>query len=273
MILIGEKINAAIPAVREAVLARDAGVIRDRAVRQAAAGADYIDCAAAAPGLPEYETFLWLLDVIQEAVDTPVCLDSPDASLLKQLVLEGVLRRPGMLNSVNEESDKCETLFPLIAGSDWQIIGLCCDAQGIPSNPADKLAIAMSIVDKADRYGVAREKLHIDPCVMALATIPSAMQDFEECIRQIHQCAPGVKVTGALSNVSYEMPARRYVNLGCVAYAVKAGLDSAILDPCNPDIISTVYACEALCGRDKGGRKYNRAYRQGKIGAKKGGNS
>ena len=95
------------------------------------------------------------------------------------------------------------------------------------------------------------------------------MKDFETCIRGIHEYAPEVKVTGAISNISFEMPARKYVNMNCMAYAIAAGLDSAIMDPCSPDMMGTVFACEALRMTDKGGRKYNRAYRQGKFGQKK----
>ena len=65
------------------------------------------------------------------------------------------------------------------------------------------------------------------------------------------------------------MPARRYINPNAMAYALAAGLDSAIMDPCSVEMMSTIYACEALLQRDKGGRKYNRAYRQGKVGVKK----
>ena len=65
------------------------------------------------------------------------------------------------------------------------------------------------------------------------------------------------------------MPARKYVNMNCMAYAIAAGLDSAIMDPCSMDMIGTIYACEALTTKDKGGRKYNRAYRQGRFGVKK----
>lgn len=148
-------------------------------------------------------------------------------------------------------------------------MGLTCDQDGIPADPQKKIDIAKRIIDKADKYGVALPKLHIDPCVMALATMPTAMRDFETCIRGIHEYAPTVKVTGAISNISFDMPARKYVNSNCMAYAIAAGLDSAIMDPCNVDMMSTIYACEALTMKDKGGRKYNRAYRQGKIGVKK----
>ena len=105
--------------------------------------------------------------------------------------------------------------------------------------------------------------------LMANATMPTSMKDFERCIRGIHEYAPTVKVTGAISNISFDMPARKYVNMNCMAYAIAAGLDSAIMDPCNMDMIGTIYACEALTMKDKGGRKFNRAYRQGRFGVKK----
>lgn len=95
------------------------------------------------------------------------------------------------------------------------------------------------------------------------------MKDFEQCITGIHEYAPEVKITGAISNISFEMPARKYVNNGCIAYAIAAGLDSGVLDPCNADMVGTIYACEALLMHDKGERKYNKAYRQGIFGNKK----
>lgn len=269
VIIIGEKINGAIPSVREAIAKKNADLIRQRAIAQTGAGAHYIDCApSTAPSL-EYDTMVWLIDLIQEVTDTPVSIDSPDAKLLARIIGEGHLQKPGMVNSVNEEGDKCETIFPLIAGTEWNVLGLTCDKEGIPAQADKKLDIAKRIIDKAVKYGVALDHLHIDPCVMALSTMPSSMKDFEQCIVGIHEYAPEVKVTGAISNISYEMPARKYINANCMAYAIRAGLDSAIMDPCNVDMMSTIYACEALCMFDKGGRKYNRAYRKGLIGKQK----
>lgn len=268
MIIIGEKINGAIPAVGRAIAERDDSVIRARVRAQAAAGADYIDCAPGTETSLEYDAMCWLVDIIQQETDVPVCIDSPDASLLARIITEGRLLRPGMVNSVNEEGTKCETIFPIIAGTEWNVVGLTCDREGIPSDPEKRIAIAASMIEKADKFGVDLPKLHIDPCVMALATRSSAQEDFVRCIRGIHDLAPAVKVTGAISNISFEMPARKYVNMGCMTAAVAAGLDSAIMDPTSQDMMGALYAAEALAGIDKGGRKYNRAYRKGLFGQK-----
>ena len=266
---IGEKINGAIPSIKQAIADRDAELIKQRTIAQTEAGAHFLDCAPSVATELEYDAMVWLLDIMQGVSDVPICIDSPNPELLKRILDEGLVKKPGMINSVNEEGDKCEVIFPMIAGTDWNVIGLTCDQNGIPTDTAKKIEIAKSMIDKADRYGVALGNLHIDPCVMSLPTMPTAMVDLADCIRQIHEYAPEVKVTAALSNISFDMPVRKYVNMGCMAYAVQAGIDSAIMDPCNADIIGIMYASDVLCGRDKGGRKYNRAYRAGKIGKKK----
>lgn len=269
MIIIGEKINGAIPSVKQAIADRNADLIRERTIAQDQAGAHFLDCAPSTAPELEYDAMVWLIDTMQSVTDKPLCIDSPNAQLLRRILEEGRVHKTGMVNSVNEEGTKSETIFPMIAGTDWQVVGLTCDKDGIPASPEKKIDIAKRIIEKAVKYGVKLENLHIDPCVMALATMPSSMLDFEKCISGIHAFAPQVKVTGAISNISFDMPARKYINANCMAYAIKAGLDSAIMDPCNVDMMSTVYACEALCMFDRGGRKYNRAYRQGRVGIKK----
>ena len=269
MIIIGEKINGAIPSVKQAIAEKNEALIFERTLAQANAGADFLDCAPSTATEIEYDTMVWLIRLMQSCTDTPLCIDSPNARLLARIIEEAHLNNPGMVNSVNEEGDKCETIFPLIAGTPWEVVGLTCDQEGIPADPQKKVDIAKRIIDKAVKYGVSLHQLHIDPCVMALATMPTAMEDFAYCIENIHAYAPEVKVTGAISNISFEMPARKYVNMNCMAYAIAAGLDSAIMDPCSADMMGTIYACEALRMNDKGGRKYNRAFRKGLFGQKK----
>ena len=269
MIIIGEKINGAIPAVGRAIAERNDALIADRARRQTEAGAHYIDCAPSTAAADEYDAMVWLAGVIQANTDKPLCLDSPNPRLLARVLEEGLANAPGIVNSVSEEGDKCDVIFPVIAGTPWQVIGLTCDNDGIPRDVARKVEIAKRIIDKADTFGIEPSRVHIDPCVMSLATVPSALEDLVFCIQEIHAIAPGVKVTGALSNISFGMPVRKYVNMNCLAYAVRAGIDSAIMDPCSTDMMGTLYACEALTMKDKGGRKYNRAYRQGLFGQAK----
>lgn len=138
MIIIGEKINGAIPSIKKAIAEHDEALIVERTLAQAKAGADFLDCAPSTATDIEYETMVWLIGLMQGVTQTPLCIDSPNAKLLARILEEGHVARPGMVNSVNEEGDKCETIFPLIAGTPWHVVGLTCDRDGIPADPEKK---------------------------------------------------------------------------------------------------------------------------------------
>lgn len=106
MIIIGEKINGAIPSIKQAIADRDEALIRERVKLQVEAGAAYIDCAPSTTPELEYDAMVWLIDIIQDVTDVPVCIDSPDAKLLARILEEGRVKKPGMVNSVNEEDRK-----------------------------------------------------------------------------------------------------------------------------------------------------------------------
>jgi 5-methyltetrahydrofolate--homocysteine methyltransferase len=264
MIIIGEKINGSIPAVKEAIDKRDAAFIADRAVKQAAAGADFIDvCASTAPE-HEIDTLKWLMAVVQEAVETPLCIDSPNPRAIEAVFQYA--NKPGLLNSISEEGDKCAVLLPLLAGNSWEVVGLTCDNIGIPCDLDTKLKITRSMVEKAEKFGITPDRIHIDPCVMALSTENNALLNLAAEIRAIKALYPSIHVTGAISNISFGMPLRSLLNKTAMAFAMAAGMDSAVLDPLNRDIIGTIFASYALLGQDKHCRKYSKAYRAGVIG-------
>ena len=154
MIIIGEKINGAIPSIKQAIAERNEALIIERTLAQAAAGASFLDCAPSTATEIEYETMVWLIGLMQGATNVPLCIDSPNAKLLARVIEEGHLNKPGMVNSVNEEGDKCETIFPLIAGTPWEVVGLTCDQEGIPADPAKKVEIAKRIIELCKERGI-----------------------------------------------------------------------------------------------------------------------
>ena len=264
MIIIGEKINGTIPVVKEAIEKRDAAFIADRAIKQAQAGADYIDvCASTAPEI-EIDTLKWLMDVVQDTTDVPLSIDSPNPR-----VIEAVFKyanKPGLINSISEEGNKCEVLLPLMEGNDWEVVGLTCDDRGIPNDVQTKVDITRAMVEKAAKYGVTPDRIHIDPCVMALATENNSFLNLVREIKEIRALYPTIHIIGAVSNISFGLPLRALMNKTFMAFAVQAGMDSALLDPLNKDMIGTIFAAYALLGKDKHCRKYSKAYRQGAIG-------
>ena len=265
MIIIGEKINGTIPSVKEAIERRDADFIAKLAIKQTEAGANFIDvCASTAPEY-EIETLKWLMEVVQDATDTPLGIDSPNPK-----VIEAVFKyanKPGLINSISEEGDKCEVLLPLLEGNSWEVVGLTCDNHGIPSDLETKLKITEIMVEKAAKFGITPDRIHIDPCVMALSTENNSLLNLEAEIRAIKALYPTIHVTGAISNISFGLPLRPLLNKTAMTFAIAAGMDSAVLDPLNRDMMGTIFATYALLGHDKHCRKYSKAYRAGVIGA------
>lgn len=266
LIIIGEKINGTTPSVKMAIEARNEEFIRNLAVKQSEAGADFIDlCASTASG-EEVETLKWLMDIVQEVVDTPLCIDSPNPLAIKEVFKYA--KQPGLINSVSLEHDKCEVIFPLIRGTAWQTIALTCDNRGIPKEVQTRVDIAKRIVEKAQEYGIAQEKIHIDPLVIALSVDNDSLLKFAEVTRKIKECFPTINVTGGLSNISFGMPIRKVINHNFLTLAMFAGIDSAIMDPLDREMIDTLLTTEALLGRDKYCRNFINAFRRNKLGVK-----
>jgi 5-methyltetrahydrofolate--homocysteine methyltransferase len=267
MIIIGEKINGSLPLVARAVEERDEAVIRKLALRQAEAGAHYLDVAAGASLDKERETLEWLINIVQDTVPVPLCIDSPDPHVLLDML--PLVKKPGILNSVSEERGKCELLFPKIADTEWKIICLTCDSRGISSDAKIRFDIAATIIDKAARYGISRDRLFIDPLITALCANENSLSDFTAAVLMIKQKYPDIIITGGLSNISYGMPCRTLLNQQFLSMVMAAGLDSAIMDPVSVSIFSAVYATEALLGKDRNCRNFLNAYRKGVFGRKK----
>ena len=266
MKIIGEKINGAIPKVAEAIEKRDSAFIANLAAQQEAAGAEYIDICAGTNPDEEYDALCWLIDVVQKNAQCPICIDSPDPKMLKKVFQK--ISLPGLINSISLEGSKCEILLPVLRENpEWGVVALCCDDSGIASSAEDKIRIALRLIEMAGEYGITPDRIHIDPLVLALPTVNSSAMDFCRAAGEIKRQYPDVNITAALSNISFGMPARGLVNRTFLAMAMLAGLDSVISDPLNRSVIETIFAANALLGRDRLCRNYNKAFRAGKIGA------
>ena len=270
MIIIGEKINGSIPAVAEAIANRDAELIKQRAIAQTNAGASYIDCCASVPEAEEVETLKWMIDCIQEVTDVPISVDSPSADVLVQAYK--FCKKPGIFNSVSGEGDKIDKIFPVMAlpeNKDWQVIALLSDDTGIPKCAEDRLKVFEKIMAKAKEYGISPDRIHIDPLVEMLCTSEDGIAMNVEVISTVRKLYPSIHITAAVSNISFNLPVRKLINYGFVVLAMNAGLDSAIMDPTNRDMLGLVYATEALLGLDDYCMEYIGAYREGMIGPAK----
>ncbi|HHT16279.1 MAG TPA: methyltetrahydrofolate cobalamin methyltransferase [Papillibacter sp.] len=266
MIIIAEKLNGSIPSCAKAIAERDADYIRDLAKRQAEAGADFIDvCASVKEN--EAETLKWMIDLVQEVTDTPIAVDSPDVNVCLEAMK--FCKRPGLFNSVSGEGTKIDDAFPVLADTEWHVMALLCDDTGIPKTAAKRIEVFEKVMQKAKEYGIAHNRIHIDPLVEMLCTSEDGIAMVVEVMTYIKKNYPEVHISGAVSNISFNLPVRRIVNQAFCVLAMNAGMDSAVLDPLNQDLMGMIYATEALLGLDEMCMEYITAYRQGIFGQKK----
>lgn len=270
MLIVGEKLNSSIKRVAEAIEARDAATIQDLARRQAEAGADYLDVNAATRVSQELEDLAWLIGTVQAVTDVPLCIDSPNpAAIARGLELVRAAKRPGrpLINSITAEPERLHGMLPLAAEHHCPVVALTSDEQGIPTTVADRLRIAARIVAEAEKYGVPREDLYFDPLVLPVSTDVRNAVVFMDALAAIKAEFPGVKTISGLSNVSYGLPKRKIINRAFLIMAMHAGMDAAILDPLDVDLVGLLKAGEMLLGRDEFCMNYLTAYRSGQLGA------
>jgi 5-methyltetrahydrofolate--homocysteine methyltransferase len=266
MIIIGEKINGSIPSTARAIAGRDEAFIRSLAKRQAECGADYLDVNAGTAPEEERDALSWLIRIVQDETDTPLCVDSSNPDTILEVL--PLVKKPGIINSVSDEAGKCEKIFPQVAASEWKMIALTCGDGGIPTDPGEKYRIAGTIIAKADSHGIARGRLFIDALVNTIGTTPGAQLSFSSAVRKIRETWPDVHITSGLSNISFGMPYRRAINMSFLALAMSAGMDSAIMDPTNPDMQAILHATRVLLADDEDCADYLCAYRDGLFGSK-----
>lgn len=264
MIIIGEKINGAIPSVAEAIDKKDADHIRNLAKTQAEAGADYIDVCASTDVEIELETMKWLIDLVQEATDTPIAIDSPNEKICAEAI--AFCNKPGLINSVSLEGGKIDIIFPVIADTPWHCAALLCDDTGIPKSGEQRMEVFAAIMEKAKEYNIDPSRLHIDPLVEMLCTSEDGINVILDVIREIKRAYPSIHVTGGASNISFNLPARKFVNQAFLVLAMGAGMDSAIINPLHKHMMGLIRATEALMGMDEFCINFITGFREGLYG-------
>ena len=266
MIIIGEKINGAIPSVGKAIKEKNADWIRDLAKRQSDAGADFIDvCSSVVEG--DVEVLHWLIDLVQEVSDAKISIDSPNPDSIVEAI--PFCSKPGIINSVSLEGRKIDTVCPAIADTDGECVALLCDSNKIPDGVEDRIDIFERTMVKVKEYGIAPSRMHIDPLVFSVGTNPESFTGFAEVARYVKNAYPDIHVTSGLSNISFGLPSRKTLNQAFLILAMQAGMDSAIIDPTNRDMIGSMFATEALLEIDEFCLEYIEAYNNDRFGVKK----
>lgn len=264
MIIVGERINGTSRRIREAVEGRNADLIQTEGRLQAEAGAHYLDANTGTHPEREPADMGWLVETIQAAVDLPLCIDSPNPEALRAGL--AVHRGQALVNSASGEEGRLEPVVALAASHGARLVGLTLDDRGLPTTAEQRVAIARRLAAATQAAGLSLSDLFIDPLARAVAVENEQGAAFLDAVSAIKGEFPDVHVICGLSNVSFQMPARRLLNRTFLAMAMARGMDAAILDPLDRGIMATACAGEALLGRDEMCLGYIQAFRSGRLG-------
>ena len=264
MIVIGEKINATRKAIAAALNSRDAGLIVKTAQEQAQAGAHYIDVNGGDPR-PGHEAknMAWLVELVQANTDLPVAVDSADPEAAK--VGLSMAKKKPILNSVSLEKARLAAVLPIAGQFDCMVVALLMSDGGTPCGVDDRLRIAAALIDKITGAGRKIDEIIIDPCFLPVSADQMSGRRVIEAIAAIHRQWPQVHIGGGCSNISFGLPKRRYVNFALLSQAIFHGMDAGLIDPCIPGVMATIYAAEAVAGKDEFCMNYVMAERQGRL--------
>lgn len=264
MIIIAERINATRKRIARALEERDAELIKKEAVKQTKSGANYIDVNAGSNPAKEVENLCWLVETVQEASDLPLTVDSANAEALRE-ALKRVKNKDVMINSINGEAERMESVIPLAAEYNAKLVALTMDEDGLPTTVDQRVHICGKMVEATGKAGVGIDRLYVDPCIQPLSTSPDQVHACIDAIVKIKSTFQGIKTTCGLSNISFGLPYRGIINRVFMTFMIEGGLDSAVIDPTEQDMVATILATEALTGRDDYCMNYIGAERDGRL--------
>jgi 5-methyltetrahydrofolate corrinoid/iron sulfur protein methyltransferase len=246
MFIVGECIHVISKRVREAIENRDAAFIQDLARRQAEKGAKALDLNIGPQRRTGPEVMGWMVDTVQSVVDIRLSLDTtnPDA-------IEAGLQRcktKAIINSTDASPDRLATMLPLAAKYNADIIALTFAGGGLPSSTDARVQLAIeNIIPATMEYGVPLENIFFDPLVLTVNGNQDQVVPTIEAIRFFKQMSdPPPKTICGLSNVSNGAPreVRPIINRVFLCMAMGAGLDAAIADPLDEDVMQAVRVME-----------------------------
>ena len=263
MIIIGELINASRKAIGEAIEAQDAATIQKVAEDQHAAGANFIDVNAGIFVDEEPQYLTWLVQTVQQVVDGPCTIDSPNPKAIEAAL--AVHRGTPMINSISLEKERYDNMLPIVAGTDMKVIALCMSDEGMPETVADRLKIADKLVNGLLQHNVKIDNIFVDPLVQPLSVNHDFGLEFINAVEQIMQKFKGVHTACGLSNISYGLPVRPFLNQTFMVMAITKGMDGVIVNPLDRKMMANIIAAETLLGKDDYCMNYLQAYRADKF--------
>lgn len=261
MFIIGELINGMYKQVGKAIQQKDKSIIQNLAKEQIACGSDALDVNCGPVSRDPISDIKWLVEIIQDVTDKPLALDSSKPEVIEAGLK--VLKNKAIINSTTADYEKLNTLIPLAKKYNTKLIGLTISNKGIPQTKDQRLELAATIVSNCIKHDFPVENLYLDPIVMPVNVAQAQMISILESIREFKILSdPAPKTIVGLSNVSQGTCTRNLINRIFLTMAISYGLDGAILDPKDKDLVDAAIAAELILNKQIYCDSYLEAYRK-----------
>jgi len=261
MVIIGERINGMFKLVGQAIQDRDKAFIQDLALKQLAEGADMLDINVGTASADPVDAMAWLVQSVREVTQAPLSIDNPNLATMKA----GLEACTGakMINSTTGQDEQLDIFLGLAKEHNAYVVALCIDEKGVPVDVDGRCEIAMRVLAKAMEFDVPIENLYIDPIVLPVKADQTGPGKVLESIKQFTVLSdPAPHIVVGLSNLSQGAVDRKLINRAFLAMAIGVGLDAAILDPLDTELMDTLIAGEMLMNRTIYSDSFLKAYRQ-----------
>ncbi|MCX7926827.1 MAG: dihydropteroate synthase [Candidatus Omnitrophica bacterium] len=248
MFVIGELINGMYLSIASALKERNKAVIQQCALKQIKAGADALDINCGPHSANPVEDMRWLVETVQEVTDKMLVLDASKISVIESGL--SVIKNPVMINSTTADAEKLSKFIPLALKYKAKLIGLTMDIKGVPQNRDRRLELAATIVEYCLKEGFPVEDLYLDPVLLPINVAQAQLVDTLEAIRDFKIINdPSPKVVLGLSNISQGTFVRSLINRTFLVMAQSYGLDAAILDPTDHELMNALITAELILNK------------------------
>jgi 5-methyltetrahydrofolate corrinoid/iron sulfur protein methyltransferase len=248
MYVIGERINGMFADVKRAIREKDAAVIQDLAKRQLEAGATALDVNVGPAVSDATGAMLWLVETIRKVSDAPLAIDTAKWAVMSAVVPQ--VPGEAILNSTKADPEIVAQYVGLAVEHNAGLIGLTIDAEGVAGSVDKRIELGANIIAIAMEGGLSAEKLFIDAIILPVNVAPQTPMHVLKAITQLRLfCDPPPHLVLGLSNVSQKCNQRELINRTYLAMCIAEGLDAAIMDPLDKELMDTAITAELLMGK------------------------
>jgi cobalamin-dependent methionine synthase I len=265
MFIIGAVINTSVEGIDDIIEQRDRPALLELARRQIALGSEMLAVNCGSRLKTEVDDIEWMFRTIQDEIEIPLCIDSPNPEAHRAGLRVHRHGRP-MVDAITAEKARIEAIMPLVREYGAMVTALLHDESGMPATAEDRLRV-MPVIDAAAKaYGIDRSDIYLDCLVFPISVDQSNARKYLESGRRIKEQYPGYKTICGLNNISYGLPGPDNINTAFLAACAANGQDAAYLE-ITPVTAAAVKSIRLLEGKDENCMEYITAAREGRFGA------